>query len=166
MWVNTGLTQTLQQLFAQQDRPSIGLAGAGVLLQGGKDPAPCIQNRSIDLGATLEAGKGHIRLAAIMRTKRSSGLMRLRHPLALRQVAVEFAINTKSSCITFTLQWETHGKTGVEMEALTAVQVGLLTIDDMCKAVDRGMTITDVRLLEKQGREVGELETRYAHSDR
>ncbi|MEO8408016.1 MAG: cyclic pyranopterin monophosphate synthase MoaC, partial [Oxalobacteraceae bacterium] len=78
------------------------------------------------------------------------------HPLALTRVAVEFSIDAAQSSIACRAQVETFGKTGVEMEALTAVQVGLLTIYDMCKAVDRGMVMTDVRVLEKHGGKSGD----------
>ena len=78
------------------------------------------------------------------------------HPLALTKVSVEFSVDAARSSVHCTAQVETHGKTGVEMEALTAVQVGLLTIYDMCKAVDRGMVMTDVRVLEKHGGKSGD----------
>lgn len=99
---------------------------------------------------------GIARIAAIMGAKRTSDLIPLCHPLALTRVAVEFDIDSNASCIACTAQVETCGKTGVEMEALTAVQVGLLTIYDMCKAVDRGMTITDIAVLEKRGGKSGD----------
>jgi cyclic pyranopterin monophosphate synthase len=99
---------------------------------------------------------GIARIAAIMASKRTSDLIPLCHPLALTKVSVEFDIDTVQSSVTCTVQAETFGKTGVEMEALTAVQVGLLTIYDMCKAVDRGMVMTNVRLLEKRGGKSGE----------
>lgn len=98
---------------------------------------------------------GIARIAAIMGAKRTSDLIPLCHPLALTRVAVEFDIDAEASCVKCTAQVETFGKTGVEMEALTAVQVGLLTVYDMCKAVDRGMTITDVAVLEKRGGKSG-----------
>jgi cyclic pyranopterin phosphate synthase len=79
--------------------------------------------------------------------------------LALTRVAVEFTTNDAESSIMCNAQVETYGKTGVEMEALTAVQIGLLTIYDMCKAIDRGMTITDVRVMEKQGGKSGHWKT-------
>ncbi|MFO1200462.1 MAG: cyclic pyranopterin monophosphate synthase MoaC [Burkholderiaceae bacterium] len=94
---------------------------------------------------------GVARIAAIQGAKRTSDLIPLCHPIALTRVAVEFDVDDAASAVTCTVRAECTGPTGVEMEALTAVQVGLLTIYDMCKAADRGMTITDVRLLEKQG---------------
>ena len=99
---------------------------------------------------------GIARIAAIMAAKRTSDLIPLCHPLALTRVTVDFFINDKLSKISCTAQVETVGKTGVEMEALTAVQVGLLTIYDMCKAVDRGMLMTDIRVLEKHGGKSGD----------
>ena len=98
---------------------------------------------------------GIARIAAIMGAKRTADLIPLCHPLALTRVAVEFTTNDAESSIMCNAQVETYGKTGVEMEALTAVQIGLLTIYDMCKAIDRGMTITDVRVMEKQGGKSG-----------
>ena len=111
-----------------------------------------IQSGSAEKGDVL----GVARIAAIMASKRTADLIPLCHPLALTYVSVDFEIDSAASSISCTVQVETRGKTGVEMEALTAVQVGLLTVYDMCKAVDRGMTITDVRLLEKRGGKSGE----------
>ncbi len=99
---------------------------------------------------------GIARIAAIMAAKRTSDLIPLCHPLALTRVTVDFAVDAVESCVVCTAQVETCGKTGVEMEALTAVQIGLLTIYDMCKAVDRGMVMADIRVLEKQGGKSGE----------
>ena len=98
---------------------------------------------------------GIARIAAIQAAKRTAELIPLCHPLPLTRVAVEFQIDAAASAVHIQVQAETVGKTGVEMEALTAVQVGLLTIYDMCKAADRGMVMTDVRLLEKQGGKSG-----------
>jgi cyclic pyranopterin phosphate synthase len=102
---------------------------------------------------------GIARIAGIMAAKKTSDLIPLCHPLALTRVAIDFiatrAQDTGASGIFCTATVETVGPTGVEMEALTAVQVALLTIYDMCKAVDRGMTITGVRLLEKHGGKSG-----------
>ena len=94
---------------------------------------------------------GIARIAAIQGAKRTADLIPLCHPIAITRIAVDFALDAAASSVTCTATVECVGQTGVEMEALTAVQVGLLTIYDMCKAVDRGMTITDVRLLEKRG---------------
>ena len=112
--------------------------------------------------ALIEAGnakKGDViaiaRIAGIQGAKRTSELIPLCHQLALTRVAVEFTVDAQASCVHCQATAETVGPTGVEMEALTAVQVALLTIYDMCKAVDRGMTITAVRLLEKKGGKSG-----------
>lgn len=142
------------------------------------------QGRIVMLPATfalIEAGtakKGDVlgiaRIAGIQGAKKTSDLIPLCHPLALTRVAINFeavqTINTLSTAenntiseqysstqpsIICTATVETVGQTGVEMEALTAVQVALLTIYDMCKAVDRGMTMTDVRVLEKHGGKSG-----------
>ena len=98
---------------------------------------------------------GVARIAGIMATKRTADLVPMCHPLALTHVAVEFEVDADSSAVDCTVTAETAGKTGVEMEALTGVQLALLTIYDMCKAVDRGMVISDVRLLEKAGGKSG-----------
>jgi cyclic pyranopterin phosphate synthase len=98
---------------------------------------------------------GVARIAAIQAAKRTSELIPLCHPLPLTHVGVEFALETESACVRCTVQAETLGRTGFEMEALTAVQVALLTVYDMVKAVDRGMVIEDVRRLEKQGGKSG-----------
>lgn len=112
--------------------------------------------------AIIQAGtakKGDVlgiaRIAAIMGAKKTSDLIPLCHPLALTRVTVEFEIDSDSSHIQCSAQVETYGKTGVEMEALTAVQIGLLTVYDMCKAVDRGMEITNIFVKEKSGGKSG-----------
>jgi len=101
---------------------------------------------------------GIARIAGIMAAKKTADLIPLCHPLMLTHVQVEFEINKTSedaASIHCHATVETAGKTGVEMEALTAVQVALLTIYDMCKAVDRGMSMTDIQLEEKQGGKSG-----------
>lgn len=111
------------------------------------------------LVATGQAGKGDVigvaRIAAIQAAKRTAELIPLCHPLPLTRVSAEFTLDEAANAVHCTVQAETVGKTGVEMEALTAVQVGLLTIYDMCKAADKGMVMTDIRLLEKQGGKSG-----------
>ena len=111
----------------------------------------------------IEAGthkKGDVlgiaRIAGIQASKKTSDLIPLCHPLALTHVSLEFALNKAESSIHCQVRTETTGPTGVEMEALTAVQVALLTIYDMAKAVDRGMVIGDVHLREKSGGKSGE----------
>lgn len=110
------------------------------------------------LSGTAKKGDvlGIARIAAIMASKRTSDLIPLCHPLALTRVVVDFETDEASSSVHCRAQVETVGKTGVEMEALTAVQVGLLTIYDMCKAVDRGMVMTNVRVMEKHGGKSGD----------
>ena len=110
-----------------------------------------IQSGSAKKGDVL----GVARIAAIMASKRTSDLIPLCHPIALTRVTVEFEIDPDHSSVHCTARAETRGRTGVEMEALTAVQVGLLTVYDMCKAADRGMLMTDIRLLEKAGGKSG-----------
>jgi len=115
--------------------------------------------------AVIEAGtakKGDVlgiaRIAGIQAAKKTSDLIPLCHPLSLTRVSIDFAVEKPDSsapAIACKVTAETVGPTGVEMEALTAVQVALLTIYDMCKAVDRGMVMTGVRLLEKQGGKSG-----------
>jgi len=116
--------------------------------------------------AIIESGtakKGDVlgiaRIAGIQAAKKTSDLIPLCHPLALTRVALDFSLHTAAAAapahIVCTATVETVGPTGVEMEALTAVQVALLTIYDMCKAVDRGMTMTGVHLLEKHGGKSG-----------
>ncbi len=99
---------------------------------------------------------GVARIAAIQGAKRTSDLIPLCHPLALTRVAVEFEFDEALPGVRCTAQVETLGRTGVEMEALTAVQVGLLTVYDMCKAVDRGMVIGEVGVVEKKGGKSGD----------
>jgi len=112
---------------------------------------------AIILQGTAKKGDvlGIARIAGIMAAKKTSDLIPLCHPLALTRVAVEFNADEEASCIICSAAVETVGQTGVEMEALTAVQLALLTIYDMTKAIDRGMTITDVKLLEKHGGKSG-----------
>jgi cyclic pyranopterin phosphate synthase len=99
---------------------------------------------------------GIARIAAIMGAKRTSDLVPLCHPLPITRVAVDFEVDAANHSVHCRAQVETVGKTGVEMEALTAVQVGLLTIYDMCKAADRGMVMSNVRVLEKHGGKSGD----------
>ena len=118
---------------------------------------------TLDLIEQGNAKKGDVlgvaRIAAIQAAKKTSDLIPLCHPLALTHVAVKFEMHRDKAAdrgyVHCTVHVETVGPTGVEMEALTAVQIGLLTIYDMCKAADRGMTITAVRVLEKHGGKSG-----------
>lgn len=99
---------------------------------------------------------GIARIAAIQGAKRTTDLIPLSHPIMITKVAVEFASDKKTSSITCTARVETRGRTGVEMEALTAVSAGLLTIYDMVKAADRGMVISEIKLREKSGGKSGD----------
>jgi len=112
---------------------------------------------AIILGATAKKGDvlGIARIAGIMAAKKTSDLIPLCHPLALTHVAIEFKSDVAGASIACLATVETVGPTGVEMEALTSVQVALLTVYDMCKAVDRTMVITDIKLLEKHGGKSG-----------
>jgi cyclic pyranopterin phosphate synthase len=118
-----------------------------------------MQPATFALVASGTAKKGDVlgvaRIAAIQGAKRTSELIPLCHPLAITKIAVDFSLDEASHAVECRAQVETTGQTGVEMEALTAVQVGLLTVYDMCKAVDRGMEIGGVRLLEKHGGKSG-----------
>ncbi len=130
-----------------------------------------MKRTTLDIILDGSAKKGDVlgiaRVAGIMAAKKTSNLIPLCHPLALTRVAIEFVANesidtvvindidSEKAVITGTATVETVGPTGVEMEALTAISMALLTIYDMCKAVDRGMTITEVKLLEKHGGKSG-----------
>jgi cyclic pyranopterin phosphate synthase len=136
---------------------------------GGKEPTHRIavaagrirmQPMTLDLVRSGTAQKGDVlgvaRIAAIQAAKKTSELIPLCHPLPITRIAVDFSIDENATAIECRATVETRGPTGVEMEALTAVQIGLLTIYDMCKAVDRGMIIESVRLLEKHGGKSGD----------
>lgn len=118
-----------------------------------------MQPETFALIASGSAKKGDVlgiaRIAAIQAAKRTGDLIPLCHPIALTRVAVEFDLDGNTATVTCSTTAETFGRTGVEMEALTACSVGLLTIYDMCKAVDRGMVVEEVRLLEKAGGKSG-----------
>ncbi len=118
-----------------------------------------MQPATFELVASGQAKKGDVigiaRIAAIQGAKRTADLVPLCHPLPITRVAVDFKLDRAASTVLVTAQVETLGRTGVEMEALTAVQVGLLTIYDMLKAADRGMVMTDIRVLEKRGGKSG-----------
>jgi len=119
----------------------------------------CMRPETLQLIVSGNAKKGDVlgvaRVAAIQGAKRTAELIPLCHPLALTRIAIDFDVDQAGNAVECRAQVETHGPTGVEMEALTAVQVGLLTIYDMCKAVDRAMVISNVRLLEKHGGKSG-----------
>ena len=119
-----------------------------------------MQPATFALVAGGHAKKGDVlgvaRIAAIQAAKRTADLVPLCHPLPLTRVAVEFTLDAARSEVHCTAQVETLGRTGVEMEALTAVQIGLLTVYDMCKAVDRGMVMDGIRVLDKRGGKSGD----------
>ena len=118
-----------------------------------------MQPGTFRLVAAGKAKKGDVlavaRIAAVQAAKRAAELIPLAHPISLTRVAVDFTLNKKKSSVHIAARVECRGQTGVEMEALTAAVVGLLTIYDMVKAVDRGMTLTDIRLEEKHGGKSG-----------
>ena len=111
-----------------------------------------VQNGTAQKGDVL----GVARVAGIMATKLTSELIPLTHPLPLTKVSVDFAVNAEAGTITATCTAKTDGKTGVEMEALTGASVALLTIYDMCKAIDKRMCIENIHLLEKHGGKSGD----------
>ena len=135
---------------AKQDTHRIAVAAGTIRMK--PDTLALIQSGNAKKGDVI----GIARIAAIMASKRTSDLVPLCHPLPITRVTVDFEVDASASSVHCRAQVETIGKTGVEMEALTAVQVGLLTIYDMCKAVDRGMVMTNVRVLEKHGGKSGD----------
>jgi cyclic pyranopterin phosphate synthase len=135
---------------AKQDTHRIAVAAGTIRMK--PETLSLIQSGTAKKGDVL----GIARIAAIMGAKRTSDLVPLCHPLPITRVAVDFEVDAGASSVHCRAQVETVGKTGVEMEALTAVQVGLLTIYDMCKAADRGMVMTNVRVLEKHGGKSGD----------
>ncbi len=118
-----------------------------------------MQSSTLALISQGHAKKGDVlgiaRIAAIQASKRTGDLIPLCHPIALTRVTADFSIDQDAQAVHCTVTAECFGRTGVEMEALTATSVGLLTIYDMCKAVDRGMRIENLRLLEKKGGKSG-----------
>lgn len=135
---------------AKAETERVARAGARVLLQ----------KSTLDLILSGQAAKGDVlataRIAGIMAAKKTSDLIPLCHPLALSQVTVELTPNPAGNAIDIVATCKLKGRTGVEMEALTAASVAALTIYDMVKAVDRGMQITDIRLLHKSGGKSGD----------
>ena len=127
----------------------VGIAGGSIGMKAA----------TLELVKSGKAQKGDVlgiaRIAGIQAAKKTSDLIPLCHPIALTRVTVDFEIDEANLQIHARAQVECEGKTGVEMEALTALQISLLTIYDMCKAVDRGMTISNVRLMEKHGGKSG-----------
>ena len=128
----------------------IAVAGGSISME--KETLALIKEGGHKKGDVL----GIARTAGIMGAKKTSDLVPLCHPISLTHINIDLEINDDTSSVYCECRAETDGKTGVEMEALTAVQVTLLTIYDMCKAVDRGMIISDIKLLEKSGGKSGE----------
>lgn len=135
---------------AKAETERVAKAGARILMQ----------KATLDLILSGQAAKGDVlataRIAGIMAAKKTSDLIPLCHPLALSQVTVELTPDTKANAIDIVATCKLKGRTGVEMEALTAASVAALTVYDMAKAVDRGMQITDVKLLHKSGGKSGD----------
>jgi cyclic pyranopterin phosphate synthase len=135
---------------AKQPSPRIAVAAGAIRMA----------NATLDAIKSNSLGKGDVlavaRIAGIMSAKKTSELIPLCHPIALTDVAVEFTFDESLPGVRAQAQAKTLDRTGVEMEALTAVSVALLTIYDMAKAIDRGMTISSVALLEKSGGRSGD----------
>ena len=131
----------------------VAVAKGAVIMQ--PDTLALIQAGGVKKGDVLSVA----RLAGIMGAKRTPDLIPLCHPLALTSVSVDLALDPKQNAVQITATCKLTGRTGVEMEALTAVAVAALTVYDMCKAVDRGMRITEVRLVHKSGGKSGPYES-------
>ncbi|MBF0185284.1 MAG: cyclic pyranopterin monophosphate synthase MoaC [Magnetococcales bacterium] len=134
---------------AKEATDRLAIAAGEVVMQ--PETLQLILNRQLSKGDVLEVA----RIAGIMAAKRVDMLIPLCHQLNLTSVKIAFDSDPQRQAITITAQVRTHGPTGVEMEALTAVSVAALTIYDMCKAVDRGMRIGQIRLMEKAGGKSG-----------
>lgn len=130
----------------------------------------CMRPATLKQIARGGAKKGDVlgvaRIAAIQAAKRTSELIPLCHPLALTSVIVDFELKKSAGAVDCSVSVATVGRTGVEMEALTAVAAALLTIYDMCKAMDRGMRLREIRLLEKKGGKSGHWTPRRARRER
>ncbi len=135
---------------AKDDSDRVAVAAGRVIMQP----------ETLDLVVSGQAKKGDVlgvaRIAGIMAAKRTHDLIPLCHPLPVTKVSVDLAPNAADSCVDVTATVKVSGKTGVEMEALTAVSVACLTVYDMVKAVDRGIRISDIRLQEKSGGKSGD----------
>ena len=128
----------------------VAIAGGSIVMQA--ETLKRIREGQIAKGDVLAVA----RLAGIMAAKRTGDLIPLCHPIGLDAVSIEFAIDDARSAVDITATCKVHGRTGVEMEAMCAVSVAALTIYDMCKAIDRGMKIGEVRLLRKSGGKSGD----------
>ena len=127
----------------------IAVARGSVIMQ--PETLALIRDGAVKKGDVLSVA----RLAGIMGAKRTPDLIPLCHPLALTSVTLELTLDEARSAVDITARCKLKGRTGVEMEALTAVSIAALTVYDMCKAADRGMQITDIRLLRKEGGKSG-----------
>jgi cyclic pyranopterin phosphate synthase len=152
----TGLTHfdatgnaVMVDVSAKETTARVAIAGGSVVMH--KATLDLILAGGVKKGDVLSVA----RLAGIMGAKRTSDLIPLCHPLGLDSVTIELACDPERSAVDITATCKITGRTGVEMEALTAVAVAALTVYDMCKAVDRGMTITGIRLLHKSGGKSG-----------
>jgi cyclic pyranopterin phosphate synthase len=134
---------------AKEPTRRIARAGGRIAMQ--RETLAMVRSGSAQKGDVL----GVARVAAIQAAKRAAELIPLAHPLPLTHVGVEFRFDEKAGAVELEVTAETVDRTGVEMEALTAVAIGLLTIYDMCKAIERGMRIENIRLLEKSGGKSG-----------
>ncbi len=134
---------------AKNETARVARAGGSIYMQ--PETLALIRDGSAKKGDVL----GIARIAAIQASKRTGDLIPLCHPIALTRVAADFRVDETTNAVHCEVTAECFGRTGVEMEALTAASVGLLTIYDMCKAVDRGMRIDHIRLLEKKGGKSG-----------
>ncbi|HTZ35800.1 MAG TPA: cyclic pyranopterin monophosphate synthase MoaC [Stellaceae bacterium] len=134
----------------KEETDRVAVAGARVLMK--PETLARVQAGEIAKGDVLAVA----RLAGIMAAKKTSELIPLCHPLALNSVEVELACVAERNAVEITATCRTHGRTGVEMEALTAAGIAALTIYDMCKAIDRGMTVSDLRLRRKSGGKSGD----------
>ena len=139
---------------ARAETRRVAVAGGSVFMR--PDTLRLVREGQMKKGDVL----GVARIAGIMAAKRTSELIPLCHPLPIENIAVELSLNDEASSVEIRATAQTTGKTGVEMEALTAVSVAALTIYDMAKAVDRGMRIGDIRLLEKRGGKSGDYRAR------
>ena len=135
---------------AKPDTERIAVAVGSVVMQ--PETLRLVADNAFDKGDVLAVA----RIAGIMGAKQTSNLIPLCHPLPLSRIAVDFDLDPDASAVRITAEAKTTGKTGVEMEALTAVSIAALTIYDMCKAVDRGMQIEGVRLTRKSGGQSGD----------
>lgn len=131
--------------------PAFRTAVAVGSIQVGKEIMAAVTGRTVKKGDVL----GVARVAGIMAVKRTSDLVPMCHPLPIQKCAVDYELDEENSVIRVFCTVKTEGKTGVEMEALTGVQVTLLTIYDMCKAIDKHMVMTDIHLMEKTGGKSG-----------